>query len=74
MVGILQGVLGNLFVFIQDVVGGIYRVCVGNYMGQNYGCVIGVNEMWIELIEIVFNGWGGWVECLCFLILDEEEG
>lgn len=74
MVGTLQGSSGNLFALIQDAVGGIHRVRAGNFMGQNYGRVIGVNEIRIELIEIVPNGRGGWVERPRSLTLEEEDG
>lgn len=72
MVGTLQGVDGNLFALIRDNEGGIHRVRTGNYMGQNYGRVVGVNETRIELMEIVPNGRGGWVERPRSLSLDEE--
>lgn len=74
MVGTLKGATGNLFALVQDGVGGIHRVRTGNYMGQNYGRVVGVNETRIELIEIVPNGRGGWVERPRSLTLEEEEG
>jgi type IV pilus assembly protein PilP len=41
-------------------------------MGQNYGRIIGVNETRVELIEIVPNGRGGWVERPRSLTLDGE--
>ncbi len=72
MVGTLQGVDGSLFALIRDNEGGIHRVRTGNYMGQNYGRVVGVNETRIELMEIVPNGRGGWVERPRSLSLDEE--
>ena len=71
MVGTLQGVEGNLFALIRDNSGGIHRVRTGNYMGQNYGRIVGVSETRIELIEIVPNGRGGWVERPRSLSLDE---
>lgn len=72
MVGTLQGVDGNLFALIRDNEGGIHRVRTGNYMGQNYGRVVGVSDTRIELVEIVPNGRGGWVERPRSLSLDEE--
>ena len=72
MVGTLQGVDGNLFALIRDNEGGIHRVRTGNYMGQNYGRVVGVSDTRIELVEIVPNGRGGWVEHPRSLSLDEE--
>ena len=70
MVGTLSGESDNLFALIRDNAGGIHRVRTGNYMGQNYGRIIGVNETRIELIEIVPNGRGGWVERPRSLTLD----
>ena len=76
MVGTLRseasGEPGSLFALIKDNGGGIHRVRAGNYMGRNYGRVIGVNETRIELIEIVPNGRGGWVERPRSLTLDGE--
>lgn len=63
---------GSLFALIRDNTGGIHRVRSGNYMGQNYGRIIGVNETRIELIEIVPNGRGGWIERPRSLTLDGE--
>ncbi len=71
MVGTLQGVDGSLFALIRDNEGGIHRVRTGNYMGQNYGRVVGVSDTRIELVEIVPNGRGGWVERPRSLSLDE---
>jgi len=72
MVGTLQGVDGSLFALIRDNEGGIHRVRTGNYMGQNYGRVVGLSDTRIELVEIVPNGRGGWVERPRSLSLDEE--
>jgi type IV pilus assembly protein PilP len=63
---------GGLFALIRDNTGGIHRVRTGNHMGQNYGRIIGVNETRVELIEIVPNGRGGWVERPRSLTLDGE--
>ncbi|MGI9333476.1 MAG: pilus assembly protein PilP [Gammaproteobacteria bacterium] len=40
----------------------IHRVQVGNYLGQNHGRVVGVSDEAIELLEIVPDGQGRWVE------------
>ena len=60
----------SLFALIRDNTGGIHRVRTGNYIGQSYGRIIGVNETRIELVEIVPNGRGGWVERPRSLTLD----
>ncbi|MFB3107576.1 MAG: pilus assembly protein PilP [Pseudomonadales bacterium] len=61
MVGTLsQGSLQ--FALIRDVDGGVHRVQRGDYMGTDYGEVQIIEEGLIELIEIVPDGTGGWVE------------
>lgn len=57
---------------INDPDAGIHRISLGNYMGQNHGRVIGINEDKIELIEIVPNGLGGWRERELSVALSEE--
>lgn len=57
---------------INDPDGGIHRISLGNYMGQNHGRVVGINEEQIELIEIVPNGLGGWRERELSVALSEE--
>lgn len=74
MVGTLRDAGGDLFGLVADSEGGVHRVRSGNYMGTNYGRIIGVSESRIELIEIVPNGRGGWVERPRSLSMDEEEG
>ncbi|HET8849181.1 MAG TPA: pilus assembly protein PilP [Marinobacter sp.] len=71
MVGTLRGADRGLFALIRDDTGGIHRVQAGNYMGQNYGRIVGVSETRVELIEIVPNGRGGWVERPRSLTLNE---
>jgi type IV pilus assembly protein PilP len=40
----------------------LYRVRKGNYMGQNFGVVTGIDEAQITLKELVQDGGGEWVE------------
>lgn len=42
--------------------GSIYRVRVGDYIGQNHGRVIAITEKGIQLLEIIPRGAGAWVE------------
>lgn len=53
--------------------GNIYRVRVGNYIGQNYGKIMSVSEDRIELREIIPDGLGGWQERSASLALSESE-
>ena len=40
----------------------LYQVRQGNYLGQNYGVVIGVTDGEIRLKELVQDGAGDWTE------------
>lgn len=63
MVGTLQrSDEGKLFALVRDNQGGIHRVTVSDYMGQNFGRVERVTESRIELREIVSDGGDGWVK------------
>lgn len=52
--------------------GAVYRVRPDNYMGQNYGRIVGVSDDSIQLVEIVPDGQGGWMERPAALALSEE--
>lgn len=61
MVGTLeQG--RSLFALVRDGEGGVHRVQRGDFMGTDHGKVLSIAEAGIELIEIVPDGTGGWVE------------
>ena len=61
MVGTLaQGPV--MYALIQDTEGGVHRVQAGDFMGSDHGRIQNVAETAIELIEIVPDGTGGWVE------------
>lgn len=47
---------------LKDPEGVIRRVHIGNYVGQNYGRINAINEGQIDLVELVPNQTGGWVE------------
>jgi type IV pilus assembly protein PilP len=52
----------------------IYRVRVGNYMGQNYGKIIRISADKIELMEIVPDQPGTWREQQMSVMLAEDAG
>ncbi|MCZ6854060.1 MAG: pilus assembly protein PilP, partial [Gammaproteobacteria bacterium] len=61
MVGTLaQGTA--MYALIKDREGGVHRVQRGDYMGTDHGQIQTIGEASIELIEIVPDGTGGWVE------------
>lgn len=49
----------------------IYQVKVGNYVGQNYGRILEINENNIQLREVVQDPGGDWVEKMTTLNLQE---
>lgn len=51
----------------------LYRVRKGNYMGQNFGVITGIDESEIKLKELVQDGGGEWVERLSSLQLVEAK-
>jgi type IV pilus assembly protein PilP len=49
----------------------VYRVEEGNYLGQNFGRISLISEDRIDLLEIVPDGLGGWIERDATLALEE---
>ncbi len=62
MVGTIGRTKGNIEALIKDPQGVIHQVRVGDYMGQNYGHVSKVTQSQVDLVELVPNGSGGWME------------
>mgnify|MGYP001082813697 CR=1 FL=1 len=61
MVGTLaQG--GQLYGLVRDYESGVHRVRAGDYMGSDHGRILKIDDASIELLEIVADGAGGWVE------------
>ena len=72
MVGTMaQG--GAEYALIQDGEGGVHRVQTGDYMGTDHGRITAVGDTSVELIEIVPDGAGGWVERERTVQLAQEE-
>ena len=61
MVGTLD-ISETMYALVQTSDGLIHRVIPGNYMGQNYGRITGISESEVELIEIISDGIGGYIE------------
>ena len=62
MVGTLGGGAGLIGTGDGAGQGDLSRAARANYMGQNDGRVTGVYEDRIELVELVPDGAGGWLE------------
>lgn len=74
MMGTLQKEDGVLWALVKDGDQSVTRVKVGNYMGQNHGRITDISEQRIQLIEIVPNGMGGWIERPRTLAIDGLDG
>ena len=61
----------TLWALVSDGQGGVHRVRVGNHMGKNYGRIVSITETQIQLVEIVPDGHGGWVQRPRTLSLNE---
>ncbi|MDJ0656912.1 MAG: pilus assembly protein PilP [Xanthomonadales bacterium] len=62
----------QLFGLIEDPDGLIHRIREDNYLGRNYGRVIAVFDDRVQLVELVPNGAGAWMERRAEIALDEE--
>lgn len=51
-----------LYALVRDPSGGVHKVQVGDYVGTDHGRITSIDEIEIQLIEIVSDGTGGWVE------------
>jgi type IV pilus assembly protein PilP len=71
MVGTI-GTGGQMEALIQDPDGVIHRVTINEYMGQNYGRVTKVAPDRVDLVELVPNGNGGWMERPASIALGEK--
>lgn len=72
MVGTLQQ-KGQFFALVRAPDKGLYRVSSGNYLGQNFGRIVGITETDIKLKEIVQDSGGNWEEKDQALMLQEQE-
>jgi type IV pilus assembly protein PilP len=72
MVGVLQQRKASFALIKADV--GLYRVKVGNYMGQNFGLITSITESQVQLRELIQDPAGDWTERQSTLQLQEVGG
>ena len=60
-----------VWALVNDSQGGIYSITEGNYLGRNHGKVARAFDGYIEIVEIVPDGQGGWLERPQRLAIDE---
>ena len=52
---------------------GLYRVRIGNYLGQNFGVITKISESEISLRELIQDAGGDWAERESNLLLQEAD-
>jgi len=60
----MVGTMGNdsgTFALLKGA-GGVYRVKVGDYLGRNNGRIISIDDSQVDVVEIVPDGEGAWLE------------
>ncbi|GFM80822.1 pilus assembly protein PilP [Pseudomonas cichorii] len=60
----MVGTIGNesgTFALLRGA-GGVHRVKVGDYLGRNNGRIVSVSDAQVDVIEIVPDGEGAWLE------------
>jgi type IV pilus assembly protein PilP len=72
MVGVWQQPKATFALVKADT--GLYRVKVGNYMGQNFGIVTSITGNAIQLRELIQDATGDWSERQSTLQLQETGG
>jgi type IV pilus assembly protein PilP len=50
----------------------VHRVKVGDYLGRNHGRIVAIDEARVDVVEIVPDGEGGWLERPRSLALKER--
>lgn len=60
MVGTLANETGRYA--LMRGAGGVHRVKVGDYLGRNEGRIVAITESQVDVVEIVPDGEGGWLE------------
>ncbi len=52
----------SVFALVKAPDNVVHRVTVGNHLGQNYGKIVSISESSIDLVEIIPDGFGGFME------------
>ncbi len=68
---LLQGKKNEALVSAPD--SNVYRIRVGNYLGQNFGVVTGINQEAITVKEMVQDGAGDYIERVVTISPQEQD-
>lgn len=73
MVGTIRMVDNSLYALIQDNRGNIHKVTNGNFMGKNHGKISKLTTQQIDLVELIPDGVGEWVERPRTIVMKTQE-
>ena len=62
-----------MFALVRTPEKDIYQVRAGNYLGQDYGVIVGISDTDIKLKELVQDGAGDWTERTSSLQLQQPD-
>jgi type IV pilus assembly protein PilP len=62
-----------VFALVRTPEKDIYQVRAGNYLGQDYGVIVGISDTDIKLRELVQDGAGDWTERTSSLQLQQPD-
>ena len=71
MVGMLQQNKAN-YALVKSPDNNLFRVKIGNYLGQNFGLITDISETTIKLKEIVQDSGGEWTERVSTMTLIDD--
>ena len=63
----------SVFALVRTPEKDIYQVRAGNYLGQDFGVVVGISDSDIKLRELVQDGAGDWTERTSSLQLQQQD-
>jgi type IV pilus assembly protein PilP len=63
---------GEPSALVQAPDGQVHRLRVGNYLGSDFGRIVGITEASIQLVEVVSTGRGGWIERNARMTLQDD--
>ena len=62
----------QIWALINDGDGRVHRVTQGNYLGRNFGKITAIDNIELEILEIVSDGKGRWINRPRTLVMNEE--
>ena len=63
----------SVFALVRTPEKDVYQVRAGNYLGQDFGVIVGISDTDIKLRELVQDGAGDWAERTSSLQLQQPD-